>query len=417
MAHAGRCYRNSKYSPAVSEEYAAIEAGRRLILDDDGNYRGDDSAVFLDVIVADNDVRAPSNLIKAQHDIMGDVTDGLAEHIPDIGHVIKDCNNELFHMREKDKSFRGANLLENKRIRAMMADVLTCFQEYKPHIGDDAERTKCLRRINAIVPHHCGKHHRCEWEEVCGYLKIKNNNPTWTETQIQEEYARTGRFGGKVMGLSQHGINAIKKVLFKRFDTKSIDRVARCLSSNSAEGFFGGTSKFSGGKRLCLEHTDLWRSMLLLGFCRAGNIERTHQELMTILNLELLDPDRKHLAVWKKKREKDYVRNNCEEAKERRHATNALKDQILMKEDSKKRHRNAKVNVKESAAVGSATKKRRVVTCGKCKQPGHNRSNCPLPEVPKPLPNVDLVDWHQDTPSNCRKGRGKQYQPDLIDWG
>ena len=37
MAHAGTCYRNSKHSPAVSEEYAATEAGRRLILDDDGN--------------------------------------------------------------------------------------------------------------------------------------------------------------------------------------------------------------------------------------------------------------------------------------------------------------------------------------------------------------------------------------------
>ena len=112
------------------------------------------------------------------------------------------------------------------------------------------------------------------------------------------------------------------------------------------------------------------------------------------------------------------MRNNCEGAKDHRHATNALKDQIMMKEDSKKKHRSAKVKVKESAAVGTATKKRRGVTCRKCKQPGHNRTNCPLPEVPKPLPNVDLLDWHQDTPSNCRKrSRGKQYQPDLIDWG
>ena len=144
MKHKGRCYRNSKHGPSVSEEYAATEAGRRLLFDDDGNYRGDYSAVFLDVVVSDNDVRAPENFIKEQHSIIGDASAGLAKHIPDIGHVIKDCNNELYCIRERDPSFRGVNLLENNRIRAIMSDVLTAFKEYQPNIGDDRERKKCL---------------------------------------------------------------------------------------------------------------------------------------------------------------------------------------------------------------------------------------------------------------------------------
>ena len=95
MKHKGRCYRNSPCGPAVLEEYAAVKAGRRLLLDDEGNYRGDDSAVFLDIFVADNDVRAPMNLIKEQFDVIEDHAEDVAEHIPNIGHVIKDCNNEL----------------------------------------------------------------------------------------------------------------------------------------------------------------------------------------------------------------------------------------------------------------------------------------------------------------------------------
>ena len=162
MAHRGRCYKNTTHGVSVSEEYAAIEAGRRLLLDDNGDYRGDDSAVFLNVVVSDNDVNAPTNFIREQYEIIGEAAEGKAEHIPDIGHVIKDCNNELYRLRERDPSFRGVNLLENSRIRAIMADVLTAFLEYKPDIGDEQAQLKCLKRIGAVITHHCGNHSKCE---------------------------------------------------------------------------------------------------------------------------------------------------------------------------------------------------------------------------------------------------------------
>ena len=130
-----------------------------------------------------------------------------------------------------------------------------------------------MKRIDAVVLHHCGVHSKCKWGDVCGYTKIKAENPTWTEDQIHAEHAATGRFRGKAMGLSDHGIHVIKRVLFRRFDAKSVVSVAQCLSSNPAEGFFGIVAKFSQGKRLNLEHTDLWKSMFFLGFCRSSNIE------------------------------------------------------------------------------------------------------------------------------------------------
>ena len=152
--------------------------------------------------------------------------------------------------------------------------------------------------------------------------------------------------------------------------------------------------------------------MILLGFCRAGNIERTHQEMSTILNLDLLEPEQKHLDKWKRKREKDSKRIRGEEGKKRRHEAKALKDIIMMKEDAKKRHRSGKVSVKKSSKV---TKKRGAARCGKCHQPGHNRLGCLMPEIDRVPVNADLLDWVGDTPKVTRS-RGKQYKPDLIDW-
>ncbi len=414
MQHRGKCYRTSMFTPAILEDYAASEAARRLILDDDGNYRGDDSAVFLDIVVSDNDVNAPTNFIQAQCDIIGDAANDLAEHIPDIGHVIKDCNNELYRIRDKEPSFRGINLLENSRIRAIMADVLTAFQEYTLHIGDEKARTKCLKRIRAVIPHHCGDHSKCEWDDVCGFLKIKNENPTWTLDQVLAQYAKKGRFNGKKMGLSHHGIHVLQRVLFKRFDAKSVDRVSKCLSSNPAEAFFGVVVKFSQGKRLCLEHTDLWRSMLLLGFCRAGNIERTHEELSAILSLDVLGCEKKHLANLRMKREYNYKWGTGEQAKKRRHESKALKDQIMFKEDAKKRHKSAKVSVKKSAKA-SGKKKSGGMHCGSCGKAGHNCTSCPMPPVKEVSQDAEFLEWDEPTPK-APKSRAKKLQPVLIDW-
>ncbi len=57
IEHKGDCYRNSISGTAGAEEKQAVEAARRLLLDDDGNYRGNDEAVFLYEVCADNDPR------------------------------------------------------------------------------------------------------------------------------------------------------------------------------------------------------------------------------------------------------------------------------------------------------------------------------------------------------------------------
>ena len=58
------------------------------------------------------------------------------------------------------------------------------------------------------------------------------------------------------MDLSEEGCDRLIKVLMKRFNLESIDRIADMACSNSAEGFWGMVTKFSEGKRLNLDQTD-----------------------------------------------------------------------------------------------------------------------------------------------------------------
>jgi len=152
--------------------------------------------------------------------------------------------------------------------------------------------------------------------------------------------------------------------------------------------------------------------MVFLGFWRSGNIENIHKEISALLNLEVLRPEKRLLERGKKTRENNYKLNSGVDAKKRRHEVKALKDQIMNKQDAKKRHASGKVCVKESAAV----KKKRVVRCGSCRQEGHTRKPCPMPVLPKRSPNVDLLDWCHSSPQNKHKLQGKRYKPDLIDW-
>jgi hypothetical protein len=91
----------------------------------------------------------------------------------------------------------------------------------------------------------------------------------------------------------------------KRFNSKNIDKNAEMACSNDCEGFYGVLAKFSEGKRLNLEHTDLWRSMIMLVFCRTGNIEETHEELSELLGLNITNIEVMKLMQKSKKRKRN----------------------------------------------------------------------------------------------------------------
>ena len=98
-----------------------------------------------------------------------------------------------------------------------------------------------------------------------------------------------------------------------------MDKLAEMACSNSCEAFYSILTKFSEGKRLNLEHTDLWKSMILLVFCHTGNIEETHQELSDILGLGITSTETRRLASTQKKRKQNKEMADSETGKHCRH--------------------------------------------------------------------------------------------------
>lgn len=88
MEHEGICYRNSKHNPASAEEYQAADIARMLLLDDEGEYLGDDVAIFMGKVAADNDTRAPKAAIREQAHIIGDAAEGLGDHDQSVSNLM-----------------------------------------------------------------------------------------------------------------------------------------------------------------------------------------------------------------------------------------------------------------------------------------------------------------------------------------
>jgi hypothetical protein len=253
--------------------------------------------------------------------LIGPSSNKIAEHVPDIGHVMKNASNAFYGIRNKDASFAGKNLLENTRIKAFVVHNRTALNEYKTRIGIESDRQKILDKIYVIVTHHCGNHLNCRWTNVCHYKEIKDHHPGWTEKRAQEEYAKDAiRFGGRYMDLSDYGIDRLEKEIKSRFNCKNIDKLAKMACSNSCEAFFGVLTKFAEGKRLNLEGKDLWKNMILLVFCRTGNIERTHKDLSSILGLSATKAKRLQLERKAKSHKRKYDASSSETGKDKRHA-------------------------------------------------------------------------------------------------
>ena len=226
--HDGVCYRVNPWNANSAEEFQSEKAARDLLLDKDGQYLGDDEAIFCREIAADNDTRSPKRAIQMQRDIIGDVVNGVAEHNPDSGHVIKDTNNDLFATRGKDKSFNSTACLTNLRIKSIHTDLRDPIMEYHEKLDDVTARQNCLTQLNAIITHHCGDHSKCKFKKYCTYLQVKNANPNWPEDKVRAKTAKKcKRHGGQTMDLSRKGIATLEKIISKRFNENTIDRIAK----------------------------------------------------------------------------------------------------------------------------------------------------------------------------------------------
>jgi hypothetical protein len=130
-----------------------------LLLDTNGNYIGDDVAIFCRCISADNDTRAPKAFIQEQCRIIGAAAVGKADHSPDKGHVMKCLSNFFFKLKEEDASLRGVHALTPVRIKMIVTDISAALSNFTSlGVDDQAAKRACLDQIDAIILHHCGNH-------------------------------------------------------------------------------------------------------------------------------------------------------------------------------------------------------------------------------------------------------------------
>ena len=392
-----------------------------MLLNEDGTYRGDDTAVFLCRIAADNDTRSPNNFIREQADIIGDAAEGKAEHDPDYGHVQKGVNNGMFHVRKENPSFNGSRGLSNVRIKSIHSDFRGPIKDYKQEgIGNDVARSKCLKQIKSVLYHHNGDHSYCFQAKYCKFIEVKNENPAWTEEAIQTEAAkRSNRHGGKSMSLGKKALQTIWETIEKTFNVKTIDRIARCGNSNASEAFMGSLVQFSEGKRLNLDQADGWLAIANLAVCNAGagNRVKTHMEISALLCTEVNAVQRVQMKKAEKKSTQDRKRLNGEDAKKQRTRSVLMRQSIMGKESAKKtRHRSGKVPLSKSAMVTKENNKApaAVRKCGICRQPGHTVKTCSMPKPTKSKRKVDLMNWDREVGDVQPSKKAKKIK--LFEW-
>ena len=392
MAHEGICYRNSNLHPASAEESQSTLVAKSLLLDDTGKYLGDEIAIFGINISADNDTRAPSAFIREQNRIIGAAADGLADHSPDRGHVMKCNNNALFKLRKEDATLRGVHALTPKRIAMMNSDISATIDDYsKTGTGDPDAQKACLDQLAAIVPHHCGQHHLCRNERWCTYLRIQKEHPDWDVHSITVAAAAESNrpLNGKPMSLSEDGMSTITKEINKRFNKATIDKIANGGCSNLAENFWSVATKFSQGKRLSQDHSDHYEISNKTAFIRIGkgNVQKTHDEISTKLGLPISSTSRRHHALHERKMNKNSCYFVTDKAKAKRLIAKMTRLHKMGLVEKTKCHRTGKVPLKEDAkswvreSSPGKGNYRKCYLCSICKQVGHNRTQCLMPPM------------------------------------
>lgn len=412
--HDGHCFRNSSHNPASAEYFLAAEAANDLLLDEVGQYRGDDIAIFCRKVSADNDTRAPKNTIQEQANIIGEAADGIAEHIPDKGHTIKNVNNGFYNARDKNPSMGGAQCVSNVRIKTMHTDLRRALDTCIAAGNTEAAQCECLKQMYATVPHHSGDHSQCFQPKYCSYLQVKNENPSWTEEQLETEALNRTKRHGHYMSIGLKARTILEDVVKAMFNEKSIERIASNGCSNASEAMFGTIAMYSEGKRLNLDQTDAWKAMAELAVCVTGkgNKEKTHRQLSELLGIELTSAEIESMLKQAKRCEEDRKRLNGEDAKKQRMRTSLMRASVMGKEAAKKTsYRRAQVPLGESAK--SSVKKKKSTTvrkCGICRQPGHTAPQCTLPRSTKRLKNP--IEWNVNAPTPKKPRKAIK----LIEW-
>ena len=84
------------------------------------------------------------------------------------------------------------------------------------------KRKECVDLLIGIISHHFGNHDLCL---DCNFRIIQKENPTESDATHKDLHAQSSRYGGQNMSLKNDGIETLTKVIIKRFNEKSLDKL------------------------------------------------------------------------------------------------------------------------------------------------------------------------------------------------
>ena len=144
---------------------------------------------------------------------------------------------------------------------------------------------------------------------------------------------------------------------------------------------------------ICGKSTTRWPFVSRNG---KGSIENTHDQVSEKLSLRITSPELRHQAITTKKREQDQKRQASPDYKKSRLFAKMVNDHKMGKVDARKSHRSEKVPLEESAKSNiSKSGGRGQSTCSICKEVGHTKVTCQMPQGRK-RPMINFANLELD---------------------
>ena len=208
------------------------------------------------------------------------------------------------------------------------------------------QREKCVDHLIAIITHHCGNH---DLSLDFNFRIIQKENPIESDATHKNLYAQSSRYGGQNISLTNDGIETLTKVIMKRFNEKSLEKLAMLPCVSYCEWFFGLTTKYSEVKKR-LHHKDLWRNMLLHVVNITSDPFNIHEKYASHLNIQTSKKEQLHMKQRQTKLKKYHIRLNSPTGKKEDYYQNEKRWYDKNKMQSK-HTKLKKISMKESSKI------------------------------------------------------------------